>query len=278
MTLSPRTATAILAQELWDCVVDNVDPSLYGYLDLRSCSLVCRAFTHRAQMHLFHDIGFNRPWASDNAGSGPYDQAAAGGRLSAVLKSSPHLVPFIRRICTPVARDVVAQLSGMALSKVNIIDIYAPTGYKANMRDDFAATTLLQKFIAMPSVSEVRINSGTSIGVVNLVHLFRTPSPAMVALDVSFVSFSQQNNHDLAQLKSGKPRVYIHRLRLCASKVAGAWLAHPDCPFDLSRLVVADICHSMSADLGTALGGAHTIKRLSLDTSTLQFLSNNFIH
>ncbi|KAJ7916010.1 hypothetical protein B0H13DRAFT_2323867 [Mycena leptocephala] len=224
MALSPRPTTTL---QLWDYAIDNVvnpDDSCC-YLNLRTCSLVCRAFTHRAQAHLFCEIEFWRPWASDHSVDAqnrtlyvhvPYDYIGGGGRLCTVLRSSPHLIPFIQRIDRP--------------------------NYKGDIQDD-AATSLLAELIAMPSVCEVRVNDSHST-VINLSHLFRAPSSAVIFLHISFLD-SPQNN----------PR-------------AGAWLAHmhPDCPFDLSRLVVADIAESMSAELVMTPWDVHTIKHLRIDT------------
>ncbi|KAJ6542791.1 hypothetical protein B0H19DRAFT_1268000 [Mycena capillaripes] len=292
MAFPPRFATAVLAQELWDCIIDDVEmpthsyPSdLYRYLHLRSCSLVCRAFTHRSQMHLFRKVDFARPWAADNASdmfadawaSGdssevrnmpyvPYDRAAACHRLCTVLKSAPHLIPLIREIHLPFVLEALAQISRIGLSMVNTIYASVPGYYKGPRNiEDVSAIALLhwQGLFAMPSVCEVRINGGSFVSVIQLSRLFKSPSPALLSLHIKFLDFSQ-NNHNTVDFNSGRQRIWLRELHL-QSKAAGVWFARPDCPFDLSRLVVANIVTSLSTDLGTALRDAHTLKRLRLD-------------
>jgi hypothetical protein len=82
-------------------------------------------------MHLFYDIILSRPWATDelNGRYVPYDQAAACGRLCAVLKSSPHLTLCIHHIGIPFLMDVIAQICVT-------IEIYAPRDYKGNLEEN----------------------------------------------------------------------------------------------------------------------------------------------
>jgi hypothetical protein len=248
MALSPRPATTLLAQELWDYAIDNVVDSDDSrcYLNLRTCSLVCRTLiTHRAvraQAYLFRQIKFWRPWACDHFVDAEkrtryvhmlYDYVAGGSRLCTTLRSSPHLTPFIRRIDIQFPPGLIAQISTIGLSRVNTIHISASANYKGDIQDD-TATSLLAELVAMPSVCEVHVNDSCS-AIINLSHLFRAPSLTVISLHISFLDYSQ-NNPRTVDLDSRVQRIWIRELRLHWAKGAGAWLAHPDCPFDLSVL------------------------------------------
>ncbi|KAF8212605.1 hypothetical protein K438DRAFT_1167923 [Mycena galopus ATCC 62051] len=73
---------AILPQELWDHIVDQLSQSQQ---DLRSCSLVCRALVARAQSHAFRGYIL-------------IESRVHGNRFARVLESSPHLIPYIRHL------------------------------------------------------------------------------------------------------------------------------------------------------------------------------------
>jgi hypothetical protein len=76
-------ASSLVVQELWDAIIDYLHDSPK---DLLSSALVCRAFVHRAQIHLFHSIVI----ASDR------DPGAVSAiQLSSILAHSPHLIRYI---------------------------------------------------------------------------------------------------------------------------------------------------------------------------------------
>ncbi|KAJ6542782.1 hypothetical protein B0H19DRAFT_1310758 [Mycena capillaripes] len=168
MACPQRPATALLAQELWDCVIDNVEqPSVsYCYLDLRTCSL--------SRCGLF--------WKRSRSGLAP------------LAKTHGHAI-HLRRLVS---------LTGYLILRISSLDFTR--------------------------------NDHLSIG------------------------------EDLESSETLE-RVSLRKLHLFEVKSAGAWFARPDCPFNLSRLIIAHITYSMSANLGKALWNARALKHLTLNTA-----------
>ncbi|KAF7354379.1 hypothetical protein MVEN_01126600 [Mycena venus] len=73
-------------QELWDLIIDEI----LSKKDLRSCSIVCRAFVARAQFSLFRLICI---WRTTHQHT-----VARAIELTSLLAASPHLIPHIRSL------------------------------------------------------------------------------------------------------------------------------------------------------------------------------------
>ncbi|KAJ7143843.1 hypothetical protein C8R44DRAFT_864865 [Mycena epipterygia] len=268
-----RSANALLAQELWDEVVDCVSCDS-EYQDIKACSLVSRALAYRAQAHLFRDIGFRRPASSFHDRYIQYDPAAASRRLRCVLNSSPHLVQFIRSITIPLSLDILAEVSDMGLSHVQKICIHE-NGPTPPLHDAAIAAAMdrLQALVGMPAVREVEISCDYYSPSISrrLSQLFKNPSPTLAALHISFARFRQSPKSPDVPCSDelNFDRISITELRLRDSGPVGSWLVRPDCPFSFSHLAAADITYSMSPELGQILSGAQALKSLALDAEDI---------
>ncbi|KAJ7496538.1 hypothetical protein FB451DRAFT_1549643 [Mycena latifolia] len=274
-------------QEVWDQIIDH----LRGYRDLRSCALVSRAFTPRAQYHLFYNIVFQRPQAGSDSFS-PYDEVAFCRRLVSILAVSSHLKPHIRCIRIPFCTDILACVDGMRLPRLREISfIECPSTHVASTADPFSTTLdLAHGLIALPSIRSVEIdveewptaaaeqwflNSvGPRFVSRAMARLFQKSTPHIEALVVRFAANSDELHEDSA----------THELALNACtneatiKILGIWFspemeeffAHPECPFDFSQLADVEIVHSMTPAIGKALEhGRFTIQRLKCWTKDL---------
>ncbi|KAJ7750642.1 hypothetical protein B0H16DRAFT_1724568 [Mycena metata] len=101
-------------QDIWDQIISCLDDSQQ---DLRSCALVSRPWTARAQFHLFRRVVIPGPNFFNPEANAPNPC----GRLGQILSGSPHLIPFIRILDVPFTTEVLAQICAMGLIHLEVI-------------------------------------------------------------------------------------------------------------------------------------------------------------
>ncbi|KAJ7708164.1 hypothetical protein B0H17DRAFT_1124938 [Mycena rosella] len=264
-TSTSRYANALLEQELWDDIIDRVSAGPFPLdQEISAYSLVSRAFSARAQAHLFREINFRRPTSRLPPRNKPYDQIAASRRLRAVLQSSPHLAKFIRTITIPCTPEIITEVSDMDLADVNKICI-EEARESPSTGLTIGTLRLLQALLGKPAVREVEIRCHYRC--IFLSHIFRHPSPSMTVLCISTIECECEEPPASSELDfngnlSLAPSITELRLQYCHN--IGTWLAGPNCPFTFSRLITADIQRSMSPNLGKILRDAPALKSLTL--------------
>jgi hypothetical protein len=255
-------ATVLRVQELCDNITDFLPESKW---DLRSCALVCPSFTSSAQRHLFHDIIFNRGCLDidDRSTLSEYDEAGACRRFCAVLDTSPHLIPLVRRLRFSTELDVLRPLSRFQFPNLVAVLIHRRRGGPSSE----ACLSLIKQLISAPSIRRVGLLSLIFPDIRTLGRIFENCAPELDSILLHYVSVSDGN--DVSQGDGSAPPhcVKVKTLRFEANYGQDApWLVSPLSPFDWSELAELDPSpRPTSAVLAILDRAKRTIRRLTLD-------------
>ncbi|KAJ7896627.1 hypothetical protein B0H14DRAFT_3425415 [Mycena olivaceomarginata] len=209
----------------------------FGALDLHVC---CPALP-------IADIIFNRGTLDINDFSRleRYDEGKACRRLCAVLKSSPHLIPFIRRIRASLEPGVLQPLAKFDFPNLHDIVFHRRKGGAASEE----TITLAAQLIGLPSIRRVVLLSPMFNGTQDFIRLF-------------------ENTH-----LPWTPSSWTRKLRWDLNNRYAAPVFHPFLPLDLSAVVDLDLGGLLSPDIRQLVKvNRGSLRRLTLDA---QHVVNN---
>ncbi|KAJ6538021.1 hypothetical protein B0H19DRAFT_376696 [Mycena capillaripes] len=215
-TTAAVTAFTLLAQELWDEILDCLAQCPSALL---ASALVCRAFVGRAQMLLFRSIYIATSYETV--------RSIAAKQLAKILTRSPHLVHYICELsigrCDAETLAPILHLPWSHLSAIHFA-----RGHKEKTP---LAVDLITAFVSLPTLHQVffyrnwdqndlhTILASCNRGIFNVgFWLFDPPSPY---------------NPPLA---NNSPRLRITHLELPISSSISDFIVHSASPLDLSHL------------------------------------------
>ncbi|KAJ7500641.1 hypothetical protein B0H11DRAFT_1996003, partial [Mycena galericulata] len=206
---SPMAAVARI-QELCGLIVDFLDTSVE---DLRSTSVVSRSFRAPSQALLFREVIVVAKRRGPSA-----------ERLSRLLESAPHLIPFIRCLGLPIDSKALGALSGIQFVGLREIELVGG--------ETECPLTLVQRLIAgIPALRRLSLTS-----VVRRFEDFRElfdnlpPTLKHLCFNTVFLTGPVPSGIFKGQKSS------IESMQLVNSPALGDWFIHPASPFDVSRL------------------------------------------
>ncbi|KAJ7495531.1 hypothetical protein FB451DRAFT_1550903 [Mycena latifolia] len=189
--------------------------------DLPACALVSRAWTGAAQRRLFETLSFSLK-----------DQEYRWDEMQDMFRSSPHLIPYVRRIDINADRLSIETLSAVcniAFTHLAHVSIFHISVLSLPMALAF------QRLLSLPTLRYVSVNSiftdpvmffkmwdGCSAGIRHL-ELSRSPP------DYIPTEFYHPPDSPIS----------LESLRTTGE--SAAWLTHAACPFDLSRMKLLSI-------------------------------------
>ncbi|KAJ7311685.1 hypothetical protein DFH08DRAFT_449361 [Mycena albidolilacea] len=244
-------ASSLVVQELWDAIIDYLHDSPK---DLLSSALVCRAFVHRAQIHLFHSIVI----ASDrDPGAVPAIQ------LSSILAHSPHLIRYIcdltigqcdTETLAPIVEVAWSHISAIAL--VHLDDSLAP------------ALDLIGILVSLPSLRKITFQSN-AWEAAHLHAVLANCNPSVHSL--AFHSCSPEMTDTLPDVNSRlilSTRPTVTHLDLFFADTDPDFLLTAACPVDLSQLTHVKFGWCSGTGLSSFLVVfAQTIQSIDVDAS-----------
>ncbi|KAJ7500667.1 hypothetical protein B0H11DRAFT_786575 [Mycena galericulata] len=247
--------SALQLQELCDSITEFLHESPS---DLKSCALVSSTFTSAAQNHLFRDIIFNRGCSGID---GPeleqcYDEAPACRRFCDVLKTSPHLIPLVRRLRLSPDHGVLSPLCELQFPNLWEIVLHLP---RVGNFDD-SRICLVSKLLSTPALVRAGLIFVTFRSTQDISRIFQHCPSTFNSLSLTAVYIKSDEKNDLL-LVSTYARSKIRAL-------GAHLLAQPEClaPFDLSALEELDCGRVVIPIVLDVLAAAHlTIFRLTID-------------
>ncbi|KAJ6526204.1 hypothetical protein B0H10DRAFT_2450723 [Mycena sp. CBHHK59/15] len=230
MTASIAASAVIQMQELCDYIADFLHESSW---DLRTCALVSPTLTSAAQRHLFHDVIFNRGCLDidDVSNLGGYDEAGACRRFCSVLKTSPHLIPLVRRLRTSFEHAVLSQLGEIEFPNVRAVVLHRRSGGPT----DDASLTLAAHLIGSPSLHRVGLYSPMFHSIGDVGRLFQNCTPALNSIVLHHVSVDERRPASESDARNTCLKIRTLRWKTLFDQEPD-WLLDPQCPFDLSGL------------------------------------------
>jgi hypothetical protein len=256
---------ALKVQELCDHIANFLAGSKW---DLRACALVSPTFTSSAQRRLFHDIIFNRGTLDidDIAILGRYDEARACARLCSVLKTSPHLIPFIRRMRISLESAVLNPLSELEFPNLYDIVFHRRRGGPASEE----IIVLAAQLIGAPSVRRVGLVAPIFNSIHDMGRLFQQHTPALDSIFLHHVAFNKTIMENESAVAIPPSRVRVKTLHWWLHYHAEpATIFDPAFPLDLSALVELDFGARLTPAVQKLLDSARfSIGRLTLDART----------
>ncbi|KAF8179604.1 hypothetical protein K438DRAFT_1843115 [Mycena galopus ATCC 62051] len=248
-------------QELCDLIAGFVKESKW---DLRACSLVTPKLTSAAQRYLFAEIIFNRGCLDiDNPSLlERYDEVGACERLCSVLKASPHLVPFIRRMRFSLEPGVLKLLCHSTFNFSNVHDIVFHRRRGGPASEE--TIVLAAQLISSPSIRRV-----------GLLRLFEKHTPALDSIFLRHVSIKKTDVEEMS--------VLIQSSRVRVKNLCWAW--HTDFdpgtildsffPFDLSALEEVDFGMELSPTARKVIESSRlSIRKMTLNTLNEDYVAN----
>ncbi|KAJ7023363.1 hypothetical protein C8F04DRAFT_182614 [Mycena alexandri] len=239
-------------QDVWDQIISCLEDS---QPDLRSCALVSRSWTARAQYHLFRRVLIPGPdFLNLETVHNPC------GRLGQILSGSPHLIPFIRILDVPFTTEVLAQVCAMGLTHLEFIAF--ALGH-SNTTDSTPAPIFdyAQHLIALPSIQKLGFSAARVQPGYNLTGMTRIFCDLSLRLEHLRFSGFYCGIPETPSARLRRPRIKV--LQLDSSSL-GEYFIHPHCPFDLTQLVDFTLSHEMSRAMAKSLElGRLTLKRLA---------------
>ncbi|KAJ7458575.1 hypothetical protein FB451DRAFT_1563927 [Mycena latifolia] len=251
--------TVLRIPELCDHIADYLCESS---ADLKSCAFISRALTSSAQRHLFRDIVLYGNGLPMNAVHLPQfvDEEVPCERLCAVLKTSPHLVPFVRRLRASLEAAVVVPLSKIKFPNLQGLVLHRAIGRAA----DEGSLVGMAALIRLPSIRSVSLLFPIFHHMGDFRQIFEYHAPRLEAL---FIHALHVGSYAAEQPLSTPPRAHIKRLHLspCYEYPSGKWFVDPLFPFDFSALESLE-CDADFLDTGDALVGESwpTVTQLKL--------------
>ncbi|KAJ7473153.1 hypothetical protein B0H11DRAFT_2037435 [Mycena galericulata] len=255
--MNSAAGTALRLQQLCDSIASFLYDSPQA---LKACALVSPAFTYSAQRSLFSDIIFHpdRPSVDDLGYWGSHDEMNAVRRLCAVLKRSPHLIPFIRRLRIDFRHEVLTSLAEIQFSNVREVAMHWNTDEVA----DLDVITQAANLVSTPSLRRVEFWFPVFDSIRDIHHLFRNCSPAMESLFFYDISVNKTSNN----FPRAYPGAKIKSLEvLWDNWDIPKWLVDSRSPFDLSSLTELkySACMSLAALRFLELLTARTVMSLT---------------
>ncbi|KAJ7029713.1 hypothetical protein C8F04DRAFT_744449 [Mycena alexandri] len=227
---------ALKVQELCDIIAEYLDFKW----DLRACTLVSPVFTSSGQRQLFHDIIFNRGTLDfdDVSILEGYDEAKACNRLCAVLETSPHILPYIRRVRASLEPSVLKPLAKFQLPNLHDVVLHRRRGGPAAEE----SITLAAQLIGSPTVYRVGLISPIFTNMHQMARLFGKHTPALKSVFLYYVTFKKTILESEVEPHAPLPRVRVKTLRWGTRyNVASEWILDPLFPLDFSALVRLDL-------------------------------------
>ncbi|KAJ7648435.1 hypothetical protein B0H17DRAFT_1215660 [Mycena rosella] len=245
-------ASGFPVQDIWDEIIDLLERAK----DLKACALASRAWTPRAQSHLFHDIILAKP----NDEPARYDDGTACCRLFSISDASSHIAQYIRCLCVPFSLDILRRVRGLRLARLREIEFCDSTSDRVGGAAEPSCaiidrTTSLRRhlFEALegygPFVSSLLKIPPLDLGG----EIFATPEPPIT---------------------TPTNRAAIKSLRIASSPELGEYLVHLVCALDLSRLEDVQLSWSLTPAFNEILERARLkITRLGFTTDTYHVVS-----
>ncbi|KAJ7798986.1 hypothetical protein B0H14DRAFT_2904611 [Mycena olivaceomarginata] len=254
--------TALNVQELCDLIAGFLQESKW---DLRACSLLSPSFTSAAQRYLFADIIFNRGTLDidDVSRLERYDEAKACARLCAVLRSSPHLIPFIRRMRASLEPGVLTPLSKVDFPNLYDIVFHRRTGGAASAE----TIALAARLIGSLSIRRVGLLSPAFNGMQDFIRLFAQHTPALDSIFLDKVLLDETGTQEAnVTLPPPSSRVRVKTLRWDWNHEFPTLLLNSALPLDLSSVVDLDFSGELSTDVWRLVQpNRESLRRLAVD-------------
>ncbi|KAF7354082.1 hypothetical protein MVEN_01095600 [Mycena venus] len=255
-------SSVLNVQELCDQVASFLQESKW---DLRACSLVSPALTSAAQRHLFSDIIFNRGSLDidDISLLERYDEVKVCGRFCAVLKTSPHLIPYVRRMRISLESGVLKLLTKFEFPNLHDVVFHRRRGGAASEE----VIALAAQLIGAPSIRRVGLVSPIFDTLHDMSGLFDKHTPALDSIFLYNITFNKTiaEAGDPPSMKS--PRVSVKTLRWgLHQQLDPAMMLDPAFPLNFSALVELDFGAQLTPVMQKLVERARcSIRRLSLD-------------
>ncbi|KAJ7738735.1 hypothetical protein B0H16DRAFT_1891216 [Mycena metata] len=227
---------ALKVQELCDIIAEYIDSKW----DLRACTLVSPALTSSAQRQLFHDIVFNRGTLhfDDISILERYDEAKACNRLCAVLETSPHILPYIRRVRASLEPSVLEPLAKFQLPNLHDVVLHRRRGGPPVE----GAITLAAQLIGSPTVTRVGLISPIFSNLHQMARLFARHTSALKSVFLYYVTFKETIVESEVDPPTPLPRLRVKALRWgWRYNVESEWILNPLFPIDFSTLDRLDL-------------------------------------
>ncbi|KAJ7110582.1 hypothetical protein C8R44DRAFT_800256, partial [Mycena epipterygia] len=242
-------------QEVCDHIMEHLYESPTA---LKACSLVCFIWTSSSQRLLFRDIIFHRRVVDiyTLSTTAEVDEAAACRRFCTVLKASPRLLSFVRRLRTSLQEEMVTQLSTVKFPNLQEIVLH-----RGGVTDE-SSSMAVAKIISLPSIRRVGLVFPFFRTVYDFARLFQHSTPRLESLflhEIGFMSFLQ----DRTPPAPPRPIKQLHLSSYTTSK----WIHDPLCPFDFSTLEYVECKRGFLNDADAVI--------LDLSRSTLTRLNIN---
>ncbi|KAJ7184825.1 hypothetical protein C8R46DRAFT_1300299 [Mycena filopes] len=253
-------------QELCDEIAQYLDSKW----DLWACTLISRAFTSSAQRQLFHDIILNRGTLDfdDLSVLDGYDESRASRQLCAVLETSPHLLPYIRRIRPSLEVGVLTPLAAIQFPNLHDLGFHRRHGVLI----DEESIALAAQLIGTPTVHRVGLLSLRFHNLHHMARLFAEYSPALESVFVDYLSFKE------ATLESERPPLSRVRVKTLSwgniHYAEPKWMFEPSSPLDLSALTQLNLCYGGphgSTILTVVERARHSLRQLTIDARKFFF-------
>ncbi|KAF7367904.1 hypothetical protein MSAN_00855200 [Mycena sanguinolenta] len=224
-----------IPQELWDDIVDVLHDSPD---DLKSCSLVCRAFVARAQSHVFGTISIGRAPRYEY-----FDRPLQAKWLARLIRlvdlmkcSSPHLISYVHTLdiesCD--AGEILILMAQIPWSRVRTLSLrHIPVQELGRVLDS------VHMLVSISSLQRLRLESGRREWSMEDVHaIFTHCSPTLVSLEIVGYGLKPNSlvNLPTSDFALAPSRRKIRDLRFWNSPSVVDLLNHPACPFDCSSL------------------------------------------
>ncbi|KAJ7676678.1 hypothetical protein DFH06DRAFT_1428360 [Mycena polygramma] len=258
---------ALKIQELCDHIAYFLQESKR---DLRACSVVSPAFTSAAQRHLFREIIVNRGtlYIDDVSMLGRYDEPQVTIRLCAVLKASPHLLPFIRRMRLSLEVAVLKPLSQLEFPNLCNVVFHRRRGGAI----DEETISLAAKLIGAQAITRVGLIATLFNNMHDMGRLFERHTPALQSIYLHDLTV-KKTVVEGERMVSTASRAQIKTLQWAwqyLSESKTVYVLDPLFPFDLSALTTLSFGPHLSPPIDELVNNArHTLTHLAVDAQDL---------
>ncbi|KAK7001097.1 hypothetical protein R3P38DRAFT_3284426 [Favolaschia claudopus] len=220
------SASLFSLQELCDGVVDKLSDVFVeadSLIDLRSIALVSPNFRDAAQRVIFSDVSIQRQ------GTGYKDEEATWMRFLATMRTSPHLLRYVKSLTAPVEDRIIGGLSVLELPNLQRLAFD-----HLNHPDKDISYLAIARMIAFPTIRSVSfIHLDVTLAL--FLGLFKTFTPRITRLGIHGVHDEAQSSANVAfNLES----VQISALRIANMPLrpGSDWILDPLCPFEFGSV------------------------------------------
>ncbi|KAJ6564719.1 hypothetical protein B0H19DRAFT_1141789 [Mycena capillaripes] len=236
---------------------DHISAFLDSPADLVSCAVVSPVFTVSAQRHLFRDIEFHGN-----------TRGAACSQLCSAVKTSPHLLRFIRRLQVALCLDELEQLHTLDFPNLEEIAIVSQSTVLNDIQLH-GLDLLAARIISLPSVRRVELGQ-VMLEMAQLQRLFERFTPRLEALSLNHPFIIRFVTPDVT-IPPRRPPIRILRLQHMSS--GWKWLSIPVCPFDFTQLRTFELMEATPTPLHTRYSALLAPSRLTLTNLTMDLPS-----